>query len=382
MKILLITDDATTVGGVERVVSNLSNAFLENNNEICVISLYGYDKKDRKLPFLYKEQIKLYFLKHIHSKELQSLQVSKIFLKLLREILRPAVRTINFYIKRIKISEVKNIISNFKPDFILDNSYSSIFDNYLSNQKAIKVIHGTFNLYKNLKLKYENMILLSSKELYKFKTKYPNANFYIIPNFIPNIPNSNTNYSQKVVLSIGRMTKVDEKGFLRLIDIWKLIQDSGEFNDWKLHIVGDGDLKEQIKTKIENLNLSNSIILKPFTTEVEKEYLSASIYAMASHFEGLPMVLIEAGTYALPTIAFDIATGPSDIIEDEKSGFLITDNNLDEYANKLKILMQDENLRAQMGEKSKEIVKNKFSKEVVMKQWMELFSKIKNQNNA
>ena len=382
MKILLITDDATTVGGVERVVSNLSNAFLENNNEICVISLYGYDKKDRKLPFLYKEQIKLYFLKHIHSKELQSLQVSKIFLKLLREILRPAVRTINFYIKRIKISEVKNIISNFKPDFILDNSYSSIFDNYLSNQKAIKVIHGTFNLYKNLKLKYENMILLSSKELYKFKTKYPNANFYIIPNFIPNIPNSNTNYSQKVVLSIGRMTKVDEKGFLRLIDIWKLIQDSGEFNDWKLHIVGDGDLKEQIKTKIENLNLSNSIILKPFTKDVESEYLSASIYAMASHFEGLPMVLIEAGTYALPTIAFDVATGPRDIIEDGKSGFLIEDNNLDEYANKLKILMQDESLRAKMGEKSKEIVKNKFSKEVVMKQWMELFSKVKNQNNS
>ena len=83
---------------------------------------------------------------------------------------------------------------------------------------------------------------------------------------------------------MGRMAKVDEKGFLRLIDIWKLIQDSGEFNDWKLHIVGDGDLKEQIKTKIDNLNLSNSIILKPFTTEVEKKYLSASIYAMLIHF--------------------------------------------------------------------------------------------------
>ena len=221
------------------------------------------------------------------------------------------------------------------------------------------------------------LIITKKTTIDKFKTKYPNANFYIIPNFIPNIPNLNTNYSQKVVLSMGRMAKVDDKGFLRLIDIWQLIQDSGEFNDWKLHIVGDGELKEQVKTKIDNLNLSNSIILKPFTTEVEKEYLSASIYAMASHFEGLPMVLIEAGTYALPIIAFDIATGPSDIIEDEKSGYLIEDNNLDEYANKLKILMQDESLRADMGAKSKEIVKNKFSKEVVMKQWMELFSKIR-----
>ncbi|WP_293651863.1 glycosyltransferase, partial [uncultured Campylobacter sp.] len=76
-----------------------------------------------------------------------------------------------------------------------------------------------------------------------------------------------------------------------------------------------------------------------------------------------------------PTIAFDIATGPSDIIEDEKSGYLIKDNDINEYATKLKTLMSDENLRAKMGKKSKEIVKNKFSKEVVMKQWMELFKK-------
>ena len=40
--------------------------------------------------------------------------------------------------------------------------------------------------------------------------------------------------------------------------------------------------------------------------------------------------------------------------------------------------MSDENLRAKMGVKSKEIVKSKFSKDVVMKQWMELFEKIKN----
>lgn len=171
MKILLIIDDATTVGGTERVVSNLSNTFLENNNEICVISLYGYDKKDQKLPFFMEKKIELYFLERMRYKELQSLQVSNIFLKLLREILRPAVRTINFFIKRSKLSEFKNIISNFKPDFILDNSYLSIFDNYLSNQKAIKVIHFNFNIYKNLKLKYENMILLSSKELDSYKTK-------------------------------------------------------------------------------------------------------------------------------------------------------------------------------------------------------------------
>ena len=89
------------------------------------------------------------------------------------------------------------------------------------------------------------------------------------------------------------------------------------------------------------------------------------------------MVLIEAQSYALPTISFDIATGPSDIIENEKSGYLIKDNDLNEYATKLKTLMSDESLRAKMGAKSKEIVKSKFSKDVVMKQWENLFKKLK-----
>ncbi|WP_086245081.1 glycosyltransferase [Campylobacter devanensis] len=53
----------------------------------------------------------------------------------------------------------------------------------------------------------------------------------------------------------------------------------------------------------------------------------------------------------MPIISFDIATGPRDIIEDEKSGYLIEDNNLNEYANKLKALMKDEGLRADMGAK-------------------------------
>ncbi|MBO5063279.1 MAG: glycosyltransferase family 4 protein, partial [Campylobacter sp.] len=61
----------------------------------------------------------------------------------------------------------------------------------------------------------------------------------------------------------------------------------------------------------------------------------------------------------------------------DKSGYLIEDNNLNEYANKLKTLMQDESLRAKMGAKSKEIVKSKFSKDVVMEQWENLFKKLK-----
>ncbi|WP_180383797.1 glycosyltransferase family 4 protein [Campylobacter vicugnae] len=370
-KILIVVPDLSIVGGRERVVANLSNELVKNY-KIYITSIFNANKN---IVFDYSKNIELIKLSDI--KEITLPNVKNPFFKILRELARPLVRFANRIIIKIMSRRFIKLAKKIEPDFIIDNSDSFINGKFvLKNSAVIKLIHGKFDIYKNFNLDgLQNFVLLSFQELDSYKTKYPNSNFYIIPNFLPNISNLNTNYSQKVVVSVGRLSK--EKGFLRLIDIWKLIQDSGEFRDWKLHIVGDGDLKEKIENKIKDLNLTNSIILKPFTKDVESEYLSASIYAMTSHFEGLPMVLIEAQSYALPTISFDIATGPSDVIEDEKSGYLIEDNNLNEYANKLKTLMSDENLRAKMGAKSKEIVKSKFSKDVVMKQWENLFKKLK-----
>ena len=371
-KILIVVPDLSIVGGRERVVANLSNELVKNY-KIYIISIFNANKN---IVFDYSKNIELIKLSDI--KEITLPNVKNPFFKILRELARPLVRFANRIIIKIMSRRFIKLAKEIEPDIIIDNSDSFINGKFaVKNSAVIKLIHGKFDIYKNFNLDgLQNFVLLSSQELDSYKTKYPNSNFYIIPNFLPNISNLNTNYSQKVVVSVGRLSK--EKGFLRLIDIWKLIQDSSEFKDWKLHIVGDGELKEKIENKIKDLNLTNSIILKPFTKDVESEYLGASIYAMTSHFEGFGMVLIEAQSYALPTISFDIATGPRDIIENDKSGYLIEDNDLNEYANKLKTLMQDESLRAKMGAKSKEIVKSKFSKEVVMKQWMELFERLKN----
>ncbi|HHY1340299.1 TPA: glycosyltransferase, partial [Campylobacter jejuni] len=197
-------------------------------------------------------------------------------------------------------------------------------------------------------------------------------NINVIPNFIPFISEKTSDYKQKNILSIGRMTSNDEKGFLRLIEIWKMVQKDKKYQNWTLTIVGEGELKNTIKEKIKENKLKN-IILKPFTKEIEKEYLNASIYVMTSKWEGFGMVLIESANYQFPSIAFDINTGPSDIIENEKSGFLINDGDLDGFANKLYVLMDDENLRKTMGGGAKDIVETKFSKEVIIQKWEKLF---------
>ncbi|ELU5091934.1 glycosyltransferase, partial [Campylobacter upsaliensis] len=199
-------------------------------------------------------------------------------------------------------------------------------------------------------------------------------NVIYIPNFLPKIPDIITNHNQKNVLFLGRFSK--EKGVLRLIDIWKKVQEEAKCREWNLVFVGDGVLKEAMQDKINKLNLNDTIIIKGFTNDVEKEYLSASIYAMSSYSEGFGMVLIESASYALPSVAFDIA-GLSDIIENEKSGFLIEDGNLQEFAKKLQLLMRDENLRKTMGENAKIHTKKHFSKELVLQKWQDLFASLK-----
>ncbi|WP_252206986.1 glycosyltransferase [Campylobacter vulpis] len=177
------------------------------------------------------------------------------------------------------------------------------------------------------------------------------------------MPDIITNHQQKIVLFLGHFSK--EKGVLRLIDIWKKVQEEAKFREWNLVFVGDRVLKEAMQDKINKLNLNDTIIIKGFTNDVEKEYLGASIYVMGSYQEGFGMVLIESASYALPSVAFDIA-GLSDIIENDKSGFLIEDENLKDYADKLQALMRDENLRKTMGENAKIHTKKHFSKELVL----------------
>ena len=97
---------------------------------------------------------------------------------------------------------------------------------------------------------------------------------------------------------------------------------------------------------------------------------------MSSKFEGMPMVLIESSLHGLPAVSFNINTGPSDIISNGESGFLISDGDIDGFASKLQILMHDDSMRQNFGIRSKEIAASKFSKERVIGMWSELFDEL------
>ncbi|MDL0113871.1 glycosyltransferase [Campylobacter felis] len=300
-----------------------------------------------KPAFLLDDKITLRFL---HTKKTQTRGV---FYKLI-------YRFYEDYLLKLECKEADVIIYNNIPHYAL-------FKN--KNTHYLYLSHITRKKYSKKFDHFDFIITINQQQKQFFENKHKHTIY--IPNFIPQLPLQSTDTSQKVVLYLGRFSK--EKGVLRLIDIWKKVQEETKFRKWNLVFVGDGVLKEAMQDKINKLNLNDTIIIKGFTNDVEKEYLGASIYAMTSHKEGLPMVLLESCSYGLPSIAFDITSGPSDIIENGKSGFLIKDDDLKDYADKLQILMRDEKLRKTMGENAKELVKKRFSKEIILKKWQDLF---------
>ena len=359
-RIVITLKDITESGGGERVGANLANAFALNlGYEVQIVSFFKSGAK----PFYPLDS-----------------RISCIYL-----CNRPAKAKnafINLFNKTIFRAWLIFKAQRFatQSDIILANDgwFVPLFKSGSRSKGRFFVrlwhINAPKKARKKLRL-FDALVILSEREIQRWQRYHSNIN--AIPNFLPDIPQTSTNHSQKVVLSVGRLSS--EKGFLRLLDIWKIVREhiassQDNLSQWKLIIVGDGVLKSEIESKINALNLSQSVILKPFTKDIEREYLGASIYAMASHFEGFPMVLLESTSYGLAPLSFDIATGPSDIIEHNKSGFLILDNDLEGYARHLIALMSDESMRANFGKEAKRIVSERFGKESVINLWEKLFT--------
>ncbi|EAI4304502.1 glycosyltransferase family 4 protein [Campylobacter lari] len=350
MKILLLIGDITIGGGAERVVVNLANALFELGYDVKIFSFY---KQGVDVAYKLNDNIKIDYL---YSKSRTDIKKEKLFYKLYYKHYE------GFLLKQ-RYKDVDVMIFNNCPHF-------PFFKN--KNTKYINFIHNHFKKYRFKNNYFDTLVVLSAKQIDQWRRYHKNV--WVIPNFLPCISNIDSILTQKNILSIGRMTANDEKGFFRLIEIWKLVQKNVKYKEWTLTIVGEGEFKDTIENKIKEYKLENSIILKSFTKDIEKEYLNASVYIMTSKWEGFPMVLVEVSSYGVPLISFDINTGPSDIIENGKNGYLIEDGNLQEFTNKLCLLMDDENLRKQMGQRAKENISHNFSKEKVIQKWQELLN--------
>ena len=198
-------------------------------------------------------------------------------------------------------------------------------------------------------------------------------NIKVIPNAAKFISSGYSSCQNKRVIAVGRLDY--QKSFDRLIEAWALVQQTDKYSDWHLDIFGQGEWRTMLQQMIDERGLQDRVTLNKPTKDIAKEYASSSMLVMSSHYEGFPMVMIEAMACGLPVVTFDYKCGPRDIIDHEINGLLVKDGDIEGLAQALMRLMNADELRQKMGEKARLVV-DRYSEEKVMSKWQELYSKI------
>ncbi|MGM9766278.1 MAG: glycosyltransferase family 4 protein [Candidatus Cryptobacteroides sp.] len=178
------------------------------------------------------------------------------------------------------------------------------------------------------------------------------------------------NRPEKRVIAVGRLDY--QKGFDRLIDAWALVQKDGRFADWRLDIFGQGEWKEMLDRKIQKLGIEKSARLDAPVKNIAAEYAASSMLVMSSHYEGFPMVMVEAMSLGLPVVTFDYKCGPKDIIDDGCNGLLVKEGDIKGLADAMMSLMASPATLSRMSKEARKVTE-KYSEEKVMGMWVDLY---------
>lgn len=166
----------------------------------------------------------------------------------------------------------------------------------------------------------------------------PEANLRVIPNGVPAPAGGPAALESPTVVAVGRLTH--QKGFERLVDAFAEV--AAVHPEWRLRICGAGPRRARLEQQIADRGLEGTVTLTGQLQQIERELLGASIFALSSRFEGLPMALIEAMAAGLPVVAFDCPTGPREVIEHGVSGLLVPEGDTAAMALALLELVEDE----------------------------------------
>ena len=198
-------------------------------------------------------------------------------------------------------------------------------------------------------------------------------NMEVIPNAAMHVSKNYSDVTNKRVIAVGRLDY--QKGFDRLIEAWERIQRTGEWTDWRLDIFGQGEWKEMLQQMIDEKGLQDTVRINKPTKQIGEEYVKSSLLVMSSHYEGFPMVMIEAMACGLPVVSFDYKCGPKDIIQHGINGLLVPEGDVKALANAMMEVMADEAYRRMLSQNARKVV-DTYSEEAVMKQWIRLFTTI------
>ncbi len=174
---------------------------------------------------------------------------------------------------------------------------------------------------------------------------------------------SNVNYrdgkhvlGKRIVIgNVGRL--IEEKGQKYLIDL--AVQLKNLQSDFVIRIAGIGKLRHQLDNYAKKLKVEHSIVFLEFLHDTSNFYEEIDIFVFPSISEGFSNALLEAMAHGKPVVAFNISSMP-EMVDDGVTGYLTPFGDITALADKVMLLINNPDLRKDMGENAKNKISSKF----------------------
>lgn len=371
MRLLYITDALAIWGGVERILVDKANYLADN---------YGYDVhlvtvNQGSHPILFPLSKKVCY----SDLDIRFHQQYESY-GLLRLLKR-------WKLRRLFIDRLRKYVNVIKPDFILTaritlvsgiiavkgdipfiyESHSSYISNFILSNGWFSLIKTEYYIRKVRNARV--VVALTNGDACEWKKI--TSNVCVIPNVVSlNKTGLYSSCENKIAIFVGRFSK--QKDIRSLLQIWSLV--SSRFPDWQLHIYGGFGEEQNQLVDIIKREYTNITVFPP-TTDILNKFRNSSLLLLTSLYEPFGLVLPEAMSCGLPVVAFDCPYGPRYIIRDSIDGFIIENRDIEQYVEKVCILMGNRSLRVKMGEEG---IKSsfRFEDKKIMPQWINLFQSL------
>ena len=304
----------------------------------------------------------------------------------------PIAKTLSYLKKRKqhrrKLSE---LLMREKADIVISlyPSESSFIPSIRDGSKKVLELH--FNKYFRLQYNRSGLLGLADRlrtrqdekivrrfDRFVVLTREDAANWGALPNLqvIPNaalaISDAPHQMGNHRVIAVGRLDY--QKGFDRLLEAWALLPEQLR-KTWHLDIFGQGEWEQMLKDKCAALGIADSARIHQPTTRIFQEYAASEFLVMSSHYEGFPMVMIEAMACGVPAVSFEFLCGPRDIIVPEENGLTVPEGDIPALAAAMRRVMEDPALLMRMSAGAR-VISQTYSEAVVMAQWEACFKEL------
>lgn len=173
--------------------------------------------------------------------------------------------------------------------------------------------------------------------------------------------------NEKMLLAVGRLD--EQKDYPNLLNAIAILQKTRK--DFKVFIVGDGQLKDELHNLSKHLKLDGFVEFLGIRRDVDKLMSASDIYVMSSAWEGLPMVILESMSSERIVVTTDCG-GTKEVVDGV--GFVVPLNDSEALASKLnKVLDMSDEESLMLGYKARQHIVDNYSLKNNTNAYMELY---------